>query len=159
MLNQEKITNARNHLGSYKIFYSMFKDLSSEDRRRLRLGNNISDYPYLPYNPHQGQLGSSRDITPALAAMGIKPKAISQMWQLLAAILQLGRIEFIDSSQDPTLMATIPRQKHIFDLVADLLGVEEGKPWLKWKGEGETRLWSGSIILLKTNFILLSGQF
>ncbi|KAF9347510.1 hypothetical protein BGX34_003095, partial [Mortierella sp. NVP85] len=125
MLNQEKITNARNHLGSYKIFYSMFKDLSSEDRRRLRLGNNISDYPYLPYNPHQGQLSSSRDITPALIAMGIKPKAISQMWQLLAAILQLGRIEFIDSSQDPTLMATIPRQKQVFDLVADLLGVEE----------------------------------
>lgn len=105
----------------------MFKDVSSEDRRRLRLGNNITDYPYLPFHPHKEQLTNNRDITPALTTMGFKLKSISQMWQLLAAILHLGKIDFIDASQDPTLMATIPRQKHIFDLVADLIGVEEGK--------------------------------
>ncbi|KAG0004064.1 hypothetical protein BGZ65_000982 [Modicella reniformis] len=125
MLNQEKITNAQGHLGAYRIFYSMFKDMSSEDRRRLRLGNNIADYPYLPYHPHLEHLNNHRDLTPAFTAMGFKSRAISQMWQLLAAVLHLGRIDFTDSSQDPTLMATIPRQKHIFDLVADLLGVEE----------------------------------
>ncbi|KAG0358136.1 chitin synthase-domain-containing protein [Gamsiella multidivaricata] len=125
MLNQDKVTNAQSHLGSFQIFYSMFKDVSSEDRRRLRLGNNITDYPYLPYRPHMEHMTNNRDLTPAFAAMGFKPKAISQIWQLLAAILHLGRIDFIDSSEGPTLMATVPRQKHIFDLVADLLGVEE----------------------------------
>ncbi|KAI8599203.1 chitin synthase-domain-containing protein [Dissophora ornata] len=125
MLNQEKVTDAQSHLGSYQIFYSMLKDVSSEDRRRLRLGNNIMDYPYLPYHPHMEHMNSNRDLTPAFAAMGFKPKAISQIWQLLAAILHLGRIDFVDSTQDPTLMATFPRQKQVFDLVADLLGVEE----------------------------------
>ncbi|KAF9918653.1 hypothetical protein BX616_007083 [Lobosporangium transversale] len=125
MLNQEKITNAQSHLGSYQIFYSMFKHISSEDRRRLRLGNNITEYPYLPYHPHMETMSTHRDITPAFAALGFKPKAISQIWQLLAVVLHLGRIDFVDSTQDPTLMATVPRQKHLFDLVADLLGVEQ----------------------------------
>ncbi|KAF9089188.1 hypothetical protein BGX23_006868 [Mortierella sp. AD031] len=125
MLNQEKVTNAQSHLGSYQVFYSMFKNVSNEDRRRLRLGNNIMDFPYLPYHPHMERSDSHRNLTPALSAMGFKPKSISQIWELLAVILHLGRIDFMDSTQDPTLMATIPRQKQIFDLVADLLGVEE----------------------------------
>ncbi|KAF9184459.1 hypothetical protein BGZ50_003664 [Haplosporangium sp. Z 11] len=125
MLDQDKVTNTRGQLGSYQIFYSMFKNVSSDDRRRLRLGNNISDYPYMPYHPHMENSSASKDITPAFAAMGFKPKSISQVWQLLAAILHLGRIDFMDSTQDPTLMATVPKQRHIFDLVADLLGVEQ----------------------------------
>ncbi|KAF9901829.1 hypothetical protein EC991_005624 [Linnemannia zychae] len=125
MLNQEKVTNPQSHLGSYQVFYSMFKNVSSEDRRRLRLGNNINDFPYLPYHPHMERSDSHRDLTPALSAFGFKSKSVYQIWELLAAILHLGRIEFVDSTQDPTLMATVPRQKHIFDLVADLLGVEE----------------------------------
>lgn len=125
MLNQEKVTNAHRDLGSFQIFYSMFRDISNEDRKRLRLGNNIADYPYLPYHP-QFEAGNNRDLTPAFAAMGFKPRAISQIWQLLASILHLGRIDFVDSTQDPSLMGTVPRQKHIFDLVADLLGVEQG---------------------------------
>jgi chitin synthase len=129
MLNQEKVTNAQSHLGSYQVFYSMVKNASSEDRRRLRLGNNIMEFPYLPYHPHMERSDSHRDLTPALSALGFKPKSISQIWELLAAILHLGRIDFVDSTQDPTLMATIPRQRHIFDLVADLLGVEEGKQY------------------------------
>ncbi|KAF9172087.1 hypothetical protein BGX21_005109 [Mortierella sp. AD011] len=125
MLNQEKVTNPRSHLGSYQVFYSMFKSISADDRRRLRLGNNISDYPYLPYHPHMEHIDSNRDLVPAFNAMGLRNKAISQIWQLLAAILHLGRIEFVDSTQDPTLMATVPRQKQVFDLVAELLGVDE----------------------------------
>ncbi|KAK3837804.1 MAG: chitin synthase [Linnemannia elongata] len=125
MLNQEKVTNAQSHLGSYQVFYSMIKSASSDDRRRLRLGNNIMEFPYLPYHPHMERSDSHRDLTPALSALGFKPKSISQIWELLAAILHLGRIDFVDSTQDPTLMATIPRQRHTFDLVADLLGVEE----------------------------------
>ncbi|KAG0207645.1 hypothetical protein BGX28_001163 [Mortierella sp. GBA30] len=125
MLNQDMVTNAQSPLGSYQIFYTMFKDISNEDRRRIRLGNNISDYPYLPYHQHMEQANSNKDITPAFAAMGFKPKSVSQVWQLLAAILHLGRIDFVDSTQDPTLMATVPRQKQIFELVADLLGVQE----------------------------------
>ncbi|KFH67672.1 hypothetical protein MVEG_06404 [Podila verticillata NRRL 6337] len=124
MLNQEKVTNAHRDLGSFQIFYSMFRDISNEDRKRLRLGNNVTDYPYLPYHPRL-DAGNNRDLTPAFAAMGFKPRAISQIWQLLATILHLGRIDFVDSAQDPSLMGTVPRQKHIFDLVADLLGVEQ----------------------------------
>jgi chitin synthase len=127
MLNQERITNAQNQLGSYRIFYSMFKDIPSEDRKRLRLGNNSADFPYLAYHSLKEPPSNNRDLTAALSVMGFKPKSISQLWQLLAAILHLGKIDFIDSSQDPTLMATVPRQKHTFDLVASLLGVEEGK--------------------------------
>ncbi|KAF9313481.1 hypothetical protein BG003_005119 [Podila horticola] len=124
MLNQEKVTSAHRDLGSYQVFYSMFRDISNEDRKRLRLGNSISDYPYLPYHP-QLEVGNNRDLTPAFAAMGFKSRAISQIWQLLATILHLGRIDFVDSTQDPSLMGTVPRQKHVFELVADLLGVEE----------------------------------
>ncbi|CAO3566593.1 unnamed protein product [Mortierella alpina] len=124
MLNQDMVTNAQSPLGSYQIFYTMFRDISSDDRRRLRLGNNIADYPYLPYHQHMERANTNRDITSAFSAMGLKPKSISQVWQLLAAILHLGRIDFVDSTQDPSLMATVPKQKQIFDLVADLLGVE-----------------------------------
>ncbi|KAF9105034.1 hypothetical protein BGX27_009841 [Mortierella sp. AM989] len=125
MLNQEKVTNPQSHLGSYQVFYSMFKNISVDDRRRLRLGNNISDYPYVPYHPHMEHMNAHRDLIPAFSAMGFKNKAISQIWQLLAAILHLGRIDFLDSTQDPTLMATVPRQRQVFDLVADLLGVQQ----------------------------------
>ncbi|KAF9920606.1 hypothetical protein FBU30_009545 [Linnemannia zychae] len=125
MLSQEKVTNAPSHLGSYQIFYSMLKNVSNDDRRRLRLGHNITDFPYLPYHPHMERINSQQDLTPAFSALGFKSKSIYQIWELLAAILHLGRIDFLDSTQDPTLMATVPRQKHVFDLVADLLGVEE----------------------------------
>ncbi|KAF9430565.1 hypothetical protein BGZ94_006053 [Podila epigama] len=125
MLNQEKVTDAHRDLGSYQVFYSMFRDISNEDRKRLRLGNNVTDYPYLPYHPHLDSAEQHRDLTPAFAALGFKPKIISQIWQLLAVILHLGRIDFVDSAQDPSLMGTIPKQKQTFDLVADLLGVEQ----------------------------------
>ncbi|KAF8972826.1 hypothetical protein BGZ46_010035 [Entomortierella lignicola] len=125
MLNQEKVTSSQSHLGSYQVFYSMFRNISADDRRRLRLGNNISDYPYLPNHPHVDHTNSNRDLVSAFTALGFNQKAISQIWQLLAIILHLGRIEFMDSAQDPSLMSTVPRQKHVFDLVADLLGVEQ----------------------------------
>ncbi|KAG0326006.1 hypothetical protein BGZ99_010300 [Dissophora globulifera] len=125
MLNQERVTNTQSHLSSFKIFYAMFKDIPGEDRKRLRLGHSIADYPYLSHHQHMDHASSHRDLTPAFAAMGFKPKSASQIWQLLAAILHLGRIDFVDSTQDPTLMATFPRQKQVFDLVADLLGVEQ----------------------------------
>ncbi|KAF9436264.1 hypothetical protein BGZ76_004446 [Entomortierella beljakovae] len=125
MLNQEKITNARSHLGSYQIFYSMFRYISPDDRKHLRLGHNLADYPYLPHHPRLEPMNQYRDLVPAFAAMGFKNFTVSQIWQLLAAILHLGRMDFIDSTVDPSLMVTVPRQKHIFDLVADLLGVEQ----------------------------------
>ncbi|KAG0349411.1 hypothetical protein BG004_006440 [Podila humilis] len=125
MLNQDKVTNAPRDLGSFQIFYAMFKDISNEDRKRLRLGHNVADYPYLPNHSNLETTSPHRDLTPAFAAMGFKPRAISQIWQLLATILHLGRIDFVDSTQDPSLMGTVPKQKHIFEHVADLLGVEE----------------------------------
>lgn len=165
MLSQELITDAPSHLGSYQVFYAMFRDASNEDRKRLRLGNNIAEFRYLPYHPHMDQANASGNLTPAFAAMGFKPKAISQIWQLLAAILHLGRIDFVDSTQDPTVMATVPRQRHIFEHVADLLGVEEGtirrdqrsaSPWVDATKQGLTVI---ILSLVRSNRRIAAGTF
>ncbi|KAG0236625.1 hypothetical protein BGW42_003041 [Actinomortierella wolfii] len=129
MLNQDRVTDS--HLGSFHIFYAMLRDASSEDRRRLKLGHNDhpSTFPYLATPPHAPQPQSSitavRDITTAFSAIGIKSRAQFEIWQILAAILHLSRLEFIDSDQDPSLLSTVPRNRSVLELVAELLGVED----------------------------------
>ncbi|KAF9161173.1 hypothetical protein DFQ26_004795 [Actinomortierella ambigua] len=131
MLNQDRVTDSQ--LGSYHIFYAMLRDASSEDRRRLKLGHNDhpSTFPYLATSHHSSSpqynfpSAAVRDTTTAFSAMGIKPRAQFEIWQILAAILHLSRLEFADSDQDPSVHATVPRNRSVLELVADLLGVDD----------------------------------
>ncbi|KAF9974787.1 hypothetical protein BGZ73_001721 [Actinomortierella ambigua] len=130
MLNQDRVTDS--HLGSFHIFYAMLRDTSSEDRRRLKLGHNDhpSTFPYLatskhPSSHHQFPATGVRDITTAFSAIGIKPRSQFEIWQILAAILHLSRLEFADSDQDPSIHATVPRNRAVLELVAELLGVDD----------------------------------
>ena len=73
-----------------------------------------------------------------MSACGFKPRQIQNVWRLLAAILHLGNIQFADSvtaSKQTSLQeAALVKNPDVLELIADILGVPNGKFDLLMKG-------------------------
>ncbi|KAG0366891.1 hypothetical protein BGX24_003497 [Mortierella sp. AD032] len=67
----------------------------------------------------------------AMLACGFKPRQTQHVWRLLAAILHLGNLQFLDpvsaSKQSTVQEAAAIRNPDVLDLIADILGVPSDK--------------------------------
>ncbi|KAF9351725.1 hypothetical protein BGX26_010331 [Mortierella sp. AD094] len=67
----------------------------------------------------------------AMVTCGFRPRQIQHIWRLLAAILHLGNLQFVDpvsaSKQSALQEAAIVKNPEVLDFIADILGVPSDK--------------------------------
>ncbi|EPB90148.1 hypothetical protein HMPREF1544_02982 [Mucor circinelloides 1006PhL] len=128
LLDKHRIS--RSHTQQYNIFYQLLAGTTPDEKQALHMTH--TNFNYLKQlnqrNTQRDQIGFS-DIKAALKVCGFKTKTVAQMCQLLAAILHLGNVQFVDSNKHFVggHESCRIKNKEILTLVAAALGVATSK--------------------------------
>ncbi|KAI8137857.1 chitin synthase-domain-containing protein [Fennellomyces sp. T-0311] len=117
-LEKSRLTSSSD--ANFQVFYHFVRGATNDERNQLQLQQ---DFSYLRHHPKQQQ--DTIDLKAALKLAGFRREHVSRILQLLAAILHLGNLSFVDpggstNNQD----AAYVKNTEILDLVADFLGVD-----------------------------------
>lgn len=142
LLDKYRMTSR--HMQQYNIFYQLVAGTTADEKQALHI-----NHPSFNYLKHLNQRNQDQDliqfneIKAALKICGFKNKTIAQMCQLLAAILHLGNVQFVDGNKhhfhhEASTKSPAPvnssssescriKNKEILSLVAAALGVATSK--------------------------------
>lgn len=96
----DKYRVSRNHTQQYSIFYQLLAGTTTDEKQALHITHTNFNYlKQLNQRNTQRDLMGFNDIKAALKVCGFKTKTVAQMCQLLAAILHLGNIQFVDGNK------------------------------------------------------------
>ncbi|KAJ3246982.1 hypothetical protein HDU78_005633 [Chytriomyces hyalinus] len=130
LMDRGRVTGASDHGCNFNVFYLLVEGASKEEKLQWQLGDsahyhylNVSGIRYTPPSSTDSagyvDLGTLRE---ALKSVGIGKRHQTQIFQLLAAILHLGNIAFVDDGNKADEPCTVKNSQQL-SLVADLLGV------------------------------------
>jgi chitin synthase len=126
-LEKSRVTAAGQDERNFHVFYNLLAGVSQEEKVRLGL-SDWSAFQYLSRTSTSrastlDDLTADNDLRTALKAILYQKHRTSQVYQVLAAILHLGNIHFVEdpnNAQD----AAIIRNIDSLTMAADLLGVD-----------------------------------
>ncbi|KAI7899778.1 chitin synthase-domain-containing protein [Cokeromyces recurvatus] len=126
-LEKSRVTNNRPYEGNFNIFYWLLAGTEPDEKQVLQLKEDPKQYLYLA---RYGRLLQPEDSTAynefkqAMRAAGFRREHFSRIIQLLAAILHLGNVDFLDPTTSDEVVTIKNRES--LDLVADFLGLDLG---------------------------------
>lgn len=126
LLEKNRVTKVAANERNFHVFYYLIAGASNDEKTHMRLADP-SQYRYLNVGKTKGTNSNDAEkfgeLKQALKSLGFHRKHVAQTFQLLAAILHLGNIQFVD---DPTKQQDAASVKNfeLLDLVADFLGVQ-----------------------------------
>ncbi|OJA16306.1 hypothetical protein AZE42_03378 [Rhizopogon vesiculosus] len=131
-LDKSRLTRLSHDERSYHIFYQLLAGATPTERDYLGL-EGPSDYAllassgcyHLPAGPFSDDGIAMEDLRDALKTLGFKPKHVSSIFSVLAAILLLGNLEFgeADARDVSAHVLNVP----VLQQAARLLGVSAGE--------------------------------
>ncbi|CAJ0763457.1 304_t:CDS:1, partial [Entrophospora sp. SA101] len=133
LLEKTRVSSVPASERNFHVFYYLIAGASNDEKSHLHLTTtDASQYRYLNLskstskvynNINADEANKFNELKQSLKSLGFHKKHVAQMFQLLAAILHLGNIQF---SQDPNKQqdAAFVKNMDVLDLVADFLGVE-----------------------------------
>ncbi|CEP08645.1 hypothetical protein [Parasitella parasitica] len=96
----DKARISRTHTQQYNIFYQLLAGTTPDEKQALHITHtNFGYLKQLNQRNTQRDLMAFNDIKAALKICGFKTKTVAQMCQLLAAILHLGNVQFVDANK------------------------------------------------------------
>ncbi|RCI06194.1 hypothetical protein CU098_006877 [Rhizopus stolonifer] len=115
--------------GNFDVFYYLLAGVSPEERTALQLiSPDPSSYPYLAkYKKRTVQADDAshfEQLKSSLKAGGFRKEHIGRIVQLLATILHLGNLVFVDPVGTGTQEAAFVKNTEQLDIVADFLGLD-----------------------------------
>jgi chitin synthase len=135
LLDKQRVT--RTTQSNFNIFYHLIHGTTTDEKQALHITH--SNFNWLK-NPQRDQTHDAiafGNVKAALKICGFKTKTVAQMCQLLAAILHLGNIQFIDANKhhfgahsilsSPGQESCRIKNKETLVLVAAALGVATSK--------------------------------
>ncbi|RCI02657.1 hypothetical protein CU098_009947, partial [Rhizopus stolonifer] len=131
MLEKSRIAHTSGDERNFHIFYYVLFGSSNEEKTELYL-NETPNYPYLFRTKEASRLASGLateytekydELKTLLKSLGIGRSTLLQITQIIAAILHLGNIQFVDDVTNAQDSAIVKNMNEL-DIVADLLGVE-----------------------------------
>ncbi|KAK7077772.1 Unconventional myosin-Va, partial [Halocaridina rubra] len=118
---------------NYHIFYQLCAVASEEKLKHLRLGHQ-DNFHYLSqgFSPHIDGVDDAANFyetSQAFSLLGIGDSSQEQIFRVLAGILHLGNVVFLENGTDSS---TIDRTDESINIVSELLGVDVGsiRKWL-----------------------------
>ncbi|KAI9318939.1 chitin synthase-domain-containing protein [Dichotomocladium elegans] len=108
---------------NFNVFYQLLTGASADERTALQLAE-ASHFRYLSKRPAGSAVDSSAftELKSSMKMAGFRREHISRIVQLLAAILHLGNLVFLDPTNNQD--AAYVKNTELLDHVADLLGVD-----------------------------------
>ncbi|KAI9312902.1 chitin synthase-domain-containing protein [Dichotomocladium elegans] len=119
----EKARLTQRNESNFAVFYQLVAGATPDERAALRLQDG-AQYNYLPTSQSINLTAAAEEYSQLKTIMksaGFRREHISRILQLLAAILHLGNLVFLDSTN--TQDAAYVKNTEVLDLVADFLGV------------------------------------
>lgn len=98
LLDKERVS--RHHTQQYNIFYQLLAGTTPDEKQALHMTH--SNFSYLKLHSQRNSeedMTNFTDFKAALKICGFKTKTVAQMCQLLAAILHLGNVQFVDGNK------------------------------------------------------------
>ncbi|PKY38336.1 glycosyltransferase family 2 protein [Rhizophagus irregularis] len=128
LLEKSRLVKVLPNERNFHIFYYLIAGTSQEERTHLRL-TDATQYRYLNIpkgtRANLDDTNNFNELKQALKSLGFHKKHVAQMFQLLAAILHLGNIQFTqDPNNNKQREAALIKNQEVLDLVADFLGVD-----------------------------------
>lgn len=126
-LESRRVTKVGTNERNFHIFYYMVNGLSDAERYHLQLGG--SSFRYLGH-PSQHRLSGVDDrmrfkeLKLALYNLGFSRQDVANIFQVLAAVLHLGEIQFKPASAESSTGIVEIANPDIVELVAQFLGVD-----------------------------------
>lgn len=131
MLEKSRVAHNSGDERNFHIFYYVLHGSTAEEKSLLHLNDNAT-YLYLYKNKEATRLGGGlvaedtekyNELKQLLKALGINKSTILQITQVIAAILHLGNLQFIDDATNMQDSAIVKNTAEL-EMTADLLGVE-----------------------------------
>ncbi|CAI2162513.1 1810_t:CDS:2 [Funneliformis geosporum] len=128
LLEKNRIVKSFQNERNFHIFYYLIAGASQDEKSHLHL-TDASQYRYLNVpkgtrGPNVDDMNNFNELKQALKSLGFHKKHVAQMFQLLAAILHLGNIQFAQDPNNRQKEAAFVKNNEVLDLVADFLGVD-----------------------------------
>ncbi|RHZ77100.1 hypothetical protein Glove_186g151 [Diversispora epigaea] len=128
LLEKGRISNVPHNERNFHVFYYLISGASHDEKSHLHL-TDVTHYRYL--NIPKGtrissvdDAGKFNELKQALKSLGFHKKHVAQMFQLLAAILHLGNIQFAEDPNNRLKEAAFVKNQEVLDLVSDFLGMD-----------------------------------
>ncbi|QRW02326.1 chitin synthase [Ceratobasidium sp. AG-Ba] len=132
-LDKRRLARLSHDERTYHVFYQLLAGATAQERDALALGD-MTDYALLassgcyrlPAGPFSDDALAMHDLRDALRTLGFKPKHISGIWSLLAAILTIGNIQFMDhggTTNEARGESAYVSNPEVLEQAATLLGV------------------------------------
>ncbi|KAI9491145.1 chitin synthase [Zychaea mexicana] len=119
---------------TYHVFYALMAGTTLDEKNALHINFAFDYFHYLNQSKcitvsDRNDEISFSDLKSALKVCGFKAKTVTQIFQLLAAILHLGNLEFVDSREgDMMAQETCSVKNHkVLEVVSAMLGVSPSK--------------------------------
>ncbi|KAI8076904.1 chitin synthase-domain-containing protein [Halteromyces radiatus] len=110
---------------NFQVFYQLIAGADQQERQTLQLTTDPSHYRYLKggrTTPNDAD--AFQQLKSSLKSSGFRKDHIHRIIQLLAAILHLGNLIFMDPSASSGQEAAFVKNTDELDLVADMLGLD-----------------------------------
>ncbi|CAL8122354.1 unnamed protein product [Orchesella dallaii] len=125
-LDQTRVVRTRPDESNYHIFYQMMAGLTAEEREKLHLGDHSVDtLRYLKSFPRlQEDAEDAKRFFDWKAALGVLGIPYLDVVRVLAAVILLGNVQFVESSSCLDVDVEVKGEKEL-QAAASLLGVSE----------------------------------
>lgn len=132
--NKTQVTSAPLNERSYHVFYSLLAGTTVDEKNALHINFPIDYFHYLSQSkcitvPERNDEIAFADLKSALKICGFKAKTVTQIFQLLAAILHLGNLQFTENRDGDAIDQETCKIKNydVLEVVSAMLGVSPSK--------------------------------
>ncbi|KAI7891847.1 chitin synthase [Mucor mucedo] len=130
--DKSRVTQVPQHERTYHVFYSLMAGTSIDEKNALHINFKPEYFNYLSQSncistPDWNDEIRFADLKSALKLCGFKAKTVTQIFQLLAAILHIGNLQFMEGTETLAQEACIVKNTDVLDIVAVMLGVSPSK--------------------------------
>lgn len=131
-LERSRVANTASGERNFHAFHYLVTGATAEERQHLQLhGSSAATFRFLSKTrtaSQSAQADAARflQLKEAFKAVGFAKKAVASIFQVLAAILHLGNVEFV-VDRNRNADSAVVKNSHVLETAADLLGVDSAE--------------------------------
>ncbi|KAI7898908.1 chitin synthase [Cokeromyces recurvatus] len=128
--DKSRVTQPSPNERTYHVFYSLLAGTTPDEKNALYINFKPEYFNYISQTPTPNDELDFADLKSALKICGFKTKTVTQIFQLLSAILHLGNLQFTENTNIMAAAAQeacVVKNRDILDIVAIMLGVAPQK--------------------------------
>lgn len=130
--DKSRVTQVPPNERTYHVFYSLLAGTTVDEKNALFINFKPDYFNYLNQSGSSSSPGWNDEIKfgelkSALKVCGFKAKTVTQIFQVLASILHMGNLQFMESTDSLAQDACVVKNTDVLDTVAVMLGVSPSK--------------------------------